>query len=146
MNESLLLLQEGVPMDAIDKAATRFGMPMGRSLSHDLVGLDTAVLRRQGAGQGLSRPRGRLADPAEHGQGGRLGKKSGLGFRKHCGKRASPRPTRASRRSSEKPQTGDRSPMDEERSPIACSCRCCWRRRGCSKKGSSASRATSTWA
>ncbi len=29
MAESLLLLQEGVPMDAIDGAALRFGMPMG---------------------------------------------------------------------------------------------------------------------
>ena len=32
------------------------------------------------------------------------------------------------------------------RSPTACSCRCCWRRPGCSKRGSSASRPTSTWA
>ena len=29
MNEALLLLQEGAPMDAIDEAATGFGMPMG---------------------------------------------------------------------------------------------------------------------
>jgi 3-hydroxyacyl-CoA dehydrogenase / enoyl-CoA hydratase / 3-hydroxybutyryl-CoA epimerase / enoyl-CoA isomerase len=43
MNESLVLLQEGVPMEAIDKAATKFGMPMGPITLTDLVGLATAV-------------------------------------------------------------------------------------------------------
>ena len=62
MNEALQLLQEGVPMDAIDEAATRFGMPMGPIALHDLVGLDTAAYRRQGDDRGLPRP-GR-ADPA----------------------------------------------------------------------------------
>ena len=42
MNEALLLLQEGVPMDTIDAVATKFGMPMGPIALHDLVGLDTA--------------------------------------------------------------------------------------------------------
>jgi 3-hydroxyacyl-CoA dehydrogenase/enoyl-CoA hydratase/3-hydroxybutyryl-CoA epimerase/3-hydroxyacyl-CoA dehydrogenase/enoyl-CoA hydratase/3-hydroxybutyryl-CoA epimerase/enoyl-CoA isomerase len=42
MNESLVLLQEGVSMEAIDKAATRFGMPMGPLTLTDLVGLGTA--------------------------------------------------------------------------------------------------------
>jgi 3-hydroxyacyl-CoA dehydrogenase/enoyl-CoA hydratase/3-hydroxybutyryl-CoA epimerase/3-hydroxyacyl-CoA dehydrogenase/enoyl-CoA hydratase/3-hydroxybutyryl-CoA epimerase/enoyl-CoA isomerase len=43
MNESLVLLQEGVPMEAIDKAASKFGMPMGPITLTDLVGLGTAV-------------------------------------------------------------------------------------------------------
>jgi 3-hydroxyacyl-CoA dehydrogenase/enoyl-CoA hydratase/3-hydroxybutyryl-CoA epimerase/3-hydroxyacyl-CoA dehydrogenase/enoyl-CoA hydratase/3-hydroxybutyryl-CoA epimerase/enoyl-CoA isomerase len=43
MNESLVLLQEGVPMEAIDKAAVKFGMPMGPITLTDLVGLATAV-------------------------------------------------------------------------------------------------------
>jgi len=42
LNESLLLLQEGVPLDSIDRAATRFGMPMGPLALTDLVGLATA--------------------------------------------------------------------------------------------------------
>jgi 3-hydroxyacyl-CoA dehydrogenase/enoyl-CoA hydratase/3-hydroxybutyryl-CoA epimerase/3-hydroxyacyl-CoA dehydrogenase/enoyl-CoA hydratase/3-hydroxybutyryl-CoA epimerase/enoyl-CoA isomerase len=42
MNESLVLLQEGVPIEAIDRAATRFGMPMGPLTLTDLVGLATA--------------------------------------------------------------------------------------------------------
>src|SRR5690606_37877903 len=43
MNEALALLQEGVPMDALDKAATAFGMPMGPIALQDLVGLDTSL-------------------------------------------------------------------------------------------------------
>jgi 3-hydroxyacyl-CoA dehydrogenase/enoyl-CoA hydratase/3-hydroxybutyryl-CoA epimerase/3-hydroxyacyl-CoA dehydrogenase/enoyl-CoA hydratase/3-hydroxybutyryl-CoA epimerase/enoyl-CoA isomerase len=43
MNESLILLHDGAGMEAIDRAATRFGMPMGPLILTDLVGLDTAV-------------------------------------------------------------------------------------------------------
>ena len=43
MNESLILLQDGASMAAIDRAATKFGMPMGPCTLTDLVGLDTAV-------------------------------------------------------------------------------------------------------
>ncbi len=42
MNESLILLNEGVSMDSIDRAATRFGMPMGPLALTDMVGLQTA--------------------------------------------------------------------------------------------------------
>jgi 3-hydroxyacyl-CoA dehydrogenase/enoyl-CoA hydratase/3-hydroxybutyryl-CoA epimerase/enoyl-CoA isomerase len=42
MNESLILLHEGISMDAIDRAATRFGMPMGPLALTDMVGLQTA--------------------------------------------------------------------------------------------------------
>jgi 3-hydroxyacyl-CoA dehydrogenase/enoyl-CoA hydratase/3-hydroxybutyryl-CoA epimerase/enoyl-CoA isomerase len=42
MNEALLLLQEGVPMEAMDRAATKFGMPMGPIALSDMVGLGTA--------------------------------------------------------------------------------------------------------
>src|SRR5207248_3032238 len=47
MNEALLLLEEGVPMDAIDKAATAFGMPMGPIALQDMVGLDTSFYAGQ---------------------------------------------------------------------------------------------------
>jgi 3-hydroxyacyl-CoA dehydrogenase/enoyl-CoA hydratase/3-hydroxybutyryl-CoA epimerase/3-hydroxyacyl-CoA dehydrogenase/enoyl-CoA hydratase/3-hydroxybutyryl-CoA epimerase/enoyl-CoA isomerase len=43
MNESLILLQDGATPEAIDRAATKFGMPMGPLILTDLVGLDTAV-------------------------------------------------------------------------------------------------------
>jgi 3-hydroxyacyl-CoA dehydrogenase / enoyl-CoA hydratase / 3-hydroxybutyryl-CoA epimerase / enoyl-CoA isomerase len=43
MNEALVLLQDGVSISAIDRAATKFGMPMGPCTLTDLVGLDTAV-------------------------------------------------------------------------------------------------------
>jgi 3-hydroxyacyl-CoA dehydrogenase / enoyl-CoA hydratase / 3-hydroxybutyryl-CoA epimerase / enoyl-CoA isomerase len=44
MNESLILLHEGLAMDAIDRAATKFGMPMGPLALTDMVGLQTACL------------------------------------------------------------------------------------------------------
>jgi 3-hydroxyacyl-CoA dehydrogenase/enoyl-CoA hydratase/3-hydroxybutyryl-CoA epimerase/enoyl-CoA isomerase len=83
MNEALLLLQEGVPMDEIDRAATSFGMPMGPIALQDLVGLDTSLY----AGKVLAHayPDRAVASPilAELVQSGRLGKKSGAGFRKY---------------------------------------------------------------
>lgn len=92
MNESLLLLQEGASMDAIDKAALKFGMPMGPIALHDLVGLDTACY----AGQVMVDS---YADRAvmtpmlkEMVESGRLGKKSGSGFRKYVGKKGKPAP------------------------------------------------------
>jgi 3-hydroxyacyl-CoA dehydrogenase/enoyl-CoA hydratase/3-hydroxybutyryl-CoA epimerase/3-hydroxyacyl-CoA dehydrogenase/enoyl-CoA hydratase/3-hydroxybutyryl-CoA epimerase/enoyl-CoA isomerase len=83
MNEALLLLQEGVPMDEIDKAATSFGMPMGPIALQDLVGLDTSLY----AGKVLADayPDRAVASPilAELVQAGRLGKKTGAGFRQY---------------------------------------------------------------
>ena len=38
-------------MEAIDRAAAKFGMPMGPIALTDMVGLGTACLRRQGAGR-----------------------------------------------------------------------------------------------
>jgi len=43
MNEALLLLEEGAALKAVDKAATKFGMPMGPITLYDTVGLDIAV-------------------------------------------------------------------------------------------------------
>ncbi|WP_406694974.1 3-hydroxyacyl-CoA dehydrogenase NAD-binding domain-containing protein [Singulisphaera sp. Ch08] len=90
MNEALLLLQEGVPMDAIDKAATAFGMPVGPIALQDLVGLDTSFY----AGKVLA---GAYPDRAamptllkDLVKAGRLGKKSGAGFRVYGGKSSKP--------------------------------------------------------
>jgi len=43
MNESLLLLEEGASIKAVDRAATKFGMPMGPISLYDTVGLDIAM-------------------------------------------------------------------------------------------------------
>jgi 3-hydroxyacyl-CoA dehydrogenase/enoyl-CoA hydratase/3-hydroxybutyryl-CoA epimerase/3-hydroxyacyl-CoA dehydrogenase/enoyl-CoA hydratase/3-hydroxybutyryl-CoA epimerase/enoyl-CoA isomerase len=80
MNEALLMLEEGVPGRAIDRAATSFGMPMGPITLHDLVGLDTALY----AGQVISTAfpdravSTRILD--ELVKAGRLGQKSKAGF------------------------------------------------------------------
>jgi 3-hydroxyacyl-CoA dehydrogenase/enoyl-CoA hydratase/3-hydroxybutyryl-CoA epimerase/enoyl-CoA isomerase len=90
MNEALLLLQEGVPMDAIDAAATAFGMPMGPIALHDLVGLDTSYY----AGKVLAAAYpDRATMPSllkDLVKAGRLGKKSGAGFRAYGGKSSKP--------------------------------------------------------
>ncbi len=82
MNEAVLLLQEGASMNDIDKAATKFGMPMGPITLSDLVGLDTAYY----AGQVVSTAYADRANPTpilgELVKAGRLGNKSGSGFRK----------------------------------------------------------------
>ena len=90
MNEALVLLSEGVEADAIDAAAERYGMPMGPIALQDLVGLDTSLFA------------GRVMAAAYPGRGdvppvlealvarGRLGKKTGAGFRRFTGKKGRP--------------------------------------------------------
>jgi len=76
--EAMILAQEGVPIEEIDQAATRFGMPMGPVLLADTVGLDICL----SVAEMLSGPLGievpeRLRDVVARGN---LGKKSGKGF------------------------------------------------------------------
>ncbi|MBA2653884.1 MAG: enoyl-CoA hydratase/isomerase family protein [Gammaproteobacteria bacterium] len=83
--ESVLLLQEGVPASAIDKAAKKFGMPMGPIELADRVGLDVClsvaqILTRHLGGE----VPGQLQQLVSE---GKLGVKSGEGFyRYHNGK------------------------------------------------------------
>ncbi|MEK6236278.1 MAG: 3-hydroxyacyl-CoA dehydrogenase NAD-binding domain-containing protein, partial [Planctomycetales bacterium] len=90
MAEAVLLLAEGASMDAIDKAATRFGMPMGPIALHDLVGIDVACFAGHvmGAAYRDRAVTGGLLDAMV--AAGRLGKKSGAGFRKFVGKKSKP--------------------------------------------------------
>jgi 3-hydroxyacyl-CoA dehydrogenase/enoyl-CoA hydratase/3-hydroxybutyryl-CoA epimerase/3-hydroxyacyl-CoA dehydrogenase/enoyl-CoA hydratase/3-hydroxybutyryl-CoA epimerase/enoyl-CoA isomerase len=80
INESLVLLEEGVSPRAIDKAATAFGMPMGPITLNDLVGLDTSLY----AGRVVNTAFADRARPTrvldELVKAGRLGQKSGAGF------------------------------------------------------------------
>ncbi len=112
MNEAILLLQEGVPMDAIDAAATSFGMPMGPIALHDLVGIDTSFY----AGSVLAKAYpdraslpGLLKDMVK---AGRLGQKAGSGFRKHGGKRPEADPAFAE--VLQKHRTGETMPTPED--------------------------------
>jgi 3-hydroxyacyl-CoA dehydrogenase/enoyl-CoA hydratase/3-hydroxybutyryl-CoA epimerase/3-hydroxyacyl-CoA dehydrogenase/enoyl-CoA hydratase/3-hydroxybutyryl-CoA epimerase/enoyl-CoA isomerase len=94
MNEALIVLLEGASMDAIDKACTRFGMPMGPIALSDLVGLDTGMYAGNVVIKAFA---DRAATPPPLLQdlvaAGRLGTKSGAGFRKFTGgKKSKPLP------------------------------------------------------
>jgi 3-hydroxyacyl-CoA dehydrogenase/enoyl-CoA hydratase/3-hydroxybutyryl-CoA epimerase len=80
INEAGLLLSEGVPIEAIDTAMTRFGFPVGPIALLDEVGIDVG----QKAGGVMQAAFGERMNPAP-GMGkmveaGRLGRKSGRGF------------------------------------------------------------------
>jgi 3-hydroxyacyl-CoA dehydrogenase/enoyl-CoA hydratase/3-hydroxybutyryl-CoA epimerase/3-hydroxyacyl-CoA dehydrogenase/enoyl-CoA hydratase/3-hydroxybutyryl-CoA epimerase/enoyl-CoA isomerase len=113
MNEALLLLSEGAPMDAVDKAATKFGMPMGPIALQDFVGLDTSCY----AGHVMLKAYPDRAVPVPVldalVKAGRLGQKSGAGFRKYDAKgKASPDPAFDAILAPFK--TGDRVPTEQE--------------------------------
>jgi 3-hydroxyacyl-CoA dehydrogenase / enoyl-CoA hydratase / 3-hydroxybutyryl-CoA epimerase / enoyl-CoA isomerase len=80
LNESLVLLEEGVSPRTLDKVATAFGMPMGPVTLNDLVGLDTSLY----AGRVINTAFADRAVPTrileELVAAKRLGQKSGAGF------------------------------------------------------------------
>ena len=78
MNEAMLAADEGVPLALIDRAATRFGMPMGPIELADTVGLDVAmnVGRILAAAFGRPTPTGTVVLV----EAGRLGRKTGHGY------------------------------------------------------------------
>jgi 3-hydroxyacyl-CoA dehydrogenase/enoyl-CoA hydratase/3-hydroxybutyryl-CoA epimerase/3-hydroxyacyl-CoA dehydrogenase/enoyl-CoA hydratase/3-hydroxybutyryl-CoA epimerase/enoyl-CoA isomerase len=114
MNEALLLLLEGASMDQIDKVATRFGFPVGPIALHDMVGLDTAfyagkVMTAAYSDRTVETPLlGQLV------QAGRLGKKSGTGFRSFTGKKGTAAPDPDFAPFLEKNRIGSRAISDEE--------------------------------
>lgn len=79
--ESVELLKEGVPMTAIDKAMTNFGMPMGPITLADTVGLDVCLSVAQHLGQYFETPiPQKLVEMVEQ---KKLGRKTGEGFYKY---------------------------------------------------------------
>ena len=80
MNEASLLLEEGASIADVEKAAKKFGMPMGPFTLYDVVGLDTAVH----AGRTMLEAYPDRVVPAQIVQKlvdrGRNGQKSGKGF------------------------------------------------------------------
>jgi 3-hydroxyacyl-CoA dehydrogenase/enoyl-CoA hydratase/3-hydroxybutyryl-CoA epimerase len=80
INEAGHLLAEGVPIEAVDRAMTRWGFPVGPVTLLDEVGLDVAV---KAAGVMLDAFGGRLKpriDVKALVADGRLGRKNGRGF------------------------------------------------------------------
>jgi 3-hydroxyacyl-CoA dehydrogenase/enoyl-CoA hydratase/3-hydroxybutyryl-CoA epimerase len=86
MLEALRAHEDGEPLERIDAAATRFGMPVGPIELADQVGLDTArhVARILSAAFGGEVPKGLDAKV----EAGKLGVKSGEGFYKYVDGRA----------------------------------------------------------
>lgn len=83
LDRALRLAEEGEPLDAIDEAAVRFGMPLGPMALLDLVGLDTA-LAIANVMAGAFPDRFRVSPLLEERvRAGKLGRKSGAGFREH---------------------------------------------------------------
>jgi len=92
MNEAVQLLTEGAEMKAVDKAARKFGMPMGPLALFDVVGIDVAVH----AGRVMQEA---FPDRTVHSglldamlEEGRLGQKSGRGFFQYGGKKGKAEP------------------------------------------------------
>ena len=85
LNEAGRLLKEGVTVETLDKAMTRFGFPVGPVTLLDEIGLDVALkasaVLHDAYGDRL-RPMEGLGRMTED---GRLGRKSGLGFYRYEG-------------------------------------------------------------
>lgn len=78
MTEAMHLVVSGVPMTAVDRAAEKFGMPMGPVELADSVGLDVVLHSSETLGADPDSPvLARLRDMVERGE---LGRKSGQGF------------------------------------------------------------------
>ncbi|QDV35378.1 3-hydroxyacyl-CoA dehydrogenase NAD-binding domain-containing protein [Tautonia plasticadhaerens] len=113
LNEAFRLVQEGAPMDRVDAAAERFGMPMGPIALADFIGLDTVA----GAGAVLAAAFPDRAAPTpiigDLVAAGRLGEKAGAGFRSHA-REGKPAADPAALALLERRRIGDRPPTDKE--------------------------------
>ncbi len=93
MNEALLLLEEGATIKQVDRAATKFGMPMGPITLYDVVGLDVA----QHAGGVMQRAFPDRVEPSAllpaMLEADRRGKKNDRGFFDYTGKKGRGKPS-----------------------------------------------------
>jgi 3-hydroxyacyl-CoA dehydrogenase/enoyl-CoA hydratase/3-hydroxybutyryl-CoA epimerase len=91
LNETGVLLEEGVPVEVIDRAITHFGFPVGPVTLLDEVGLDVAAkaggVMRDALGERLT-PTAAIAKLVAD---GRLGRKNGRGFYQYRGEAATGR-------------------------------------------------------
>ncbi len=80
LHESMFAFNEGVPVEVIDEAALRFGMPMGPVELADVVGLDVCKHVGDIVAAALHRQPPDLSRIDELIAAGKLGRKSGAGF------------------------------------------------------------------
>lgn len=79
--EAIVMLEEGVNKAHIDKAAKKFGMPMGPIELADQIGLDICVHVADMLARSLDKPMAKIPDSVRQKvNDGILGKKSGKGF------------------------------------------------------------------
>ncbi|MBK1720364.1 3-hydroxyacyl-CoA dehydrogenase NAD-binding domain-containing protein [Thiocystis violacea] len=100
--EAVDLLDEGVPVGVIDRAAVAFGMPMGPLALADSVGLDICLAVSDTLGHDLTAPEETPQRLSRMVAEGLLGRKSGRGFYSY----------RDGRPSRERPPRGYRAPSD----------------------------------
>lgn len=80
LNEAMFALQDGIPMEVIDEAALRFGMPMGPVELADVVGLDVCKHVGEIVSGALNKQRPDTARLEALVAAKKLGRKSGEGF------------------------------------------------------------------
>ncbi len=115
MAEAMTLIEEGVPLGTIDRAAEEFGMPMGPVELIDSVGLDVALGVSKVLAAAMERPiPERLERMVE---AGTLGRKTGEGFYRWAdGKPVRP----AAERVQEVPDLADRLILSMVNEAVAC--------------------------
>jgi 3-hydroxyacyl-CoA dehydrogenase/enoyl-CoA hydratase/3-hydroxybutyryl-CoA epimerase len=87
LNEAVLLVAEGLPIEQVDRVMVRFGMPMGPLELLDQVGLDVAAHIARALQPAFA---GRFPDNPAYEQmtnRGWLGQKNGVGFYRYAGKK-----------------------------------------------------------
>ena len=80
LNEAMFALQDGIPMEVIDEAALRFGMPMGPVELADVVGLDVCKHVGEIVSTALNRQQPDTSRIDALIAAKKLGRKSGEGF------------------------------------------------------------------
>jgi 3-hydroxyacyl-CoA dehydrogenase/enoyl-CoA hydratase/3-hydroxybutyryl-CoA epimerase len=80
LNEAMFALQDGIPIEVIDEAALRFGMPMGPVELADVVGLDVCKHVGDIVSGALTKPKPDTARLDALLAAKKLGRKSGEGF------------------------------------------------------------------
>lgn len=87
LNEAGRLLTEGVPIEALDRAMTAWGFPVGPITLLDEIGLDVAVKAGAVMHEAFGERLAPAADIAALVKEGRLGRKNGRGFLRYRGGR-----------------------------------------------------------
>lgn len=114
MTEAIALLLEGASMDAVDRVATKFGMPVGPIALQDMVGLDTSCFAGKVLAAAYSDRALKITLLDDLIAAKRFGKKSGAGFRKFAGAKGKPTDDPAFGVFLEKHRTTKREVTDQE--------------------------------